>query len=354
MANIQKALQTLDLPEHFAPYDGQIQTRIQRGCWVFENVEFVAGKQVISYSIEFYENAPQPFGLYPLNYIAGLLYHGNFTDSGLTEKGHHLSKPAQFVKHESPSGLAGQTVYYVEENVYITESGIDFYYEPFETTWKGVADSMIDPMMRVGYKARLISRDASGKITVKWQSRSAITPKKRLRRAEFLELCGLSMEEIIYKMRWTYNLVKTNPETHINNIAMDLERPTDSTVKASVYINGENTQTFNYKTLINSFGKKYDGYMFMYRLYNGPGLYTTDNVYGSTINIPINPAQDTKINVKAGTVNNFDIKTKTLTFNPDLEEVAELLAYMEFLPAGGKNENTGRMLNLENGSEYLF
>jgi hypothetical protein len=354
MANLQKSLEILGLPEHFGQFDGQIQTRITRGCWVYENTESVNGKFTTYYTVEFYENAPQLFGMYTLNYVANLIYSAGFSDEGETDRGQRLNKPSSFVLHESPSGMAGQTVYYVDENVYITQDKLDFCFEPYETAWKGVADPMIDPMMRVGYKARLITRDASGNPVVKWQSRSAITPKRRLRRAEFLELCGLTMEEVIFKMRHTFNIVKTDPNTHINSVAVDIERPTETTVKSTVYINGENVQTFNYKTLINSFGQKYGGFIQMYRLYNGPQIFSGENVYGSTLNVTVDPAKDSTINVKAGTVNSYNATTKTLTFNPDLVDVAQLLAYMEFLPANGKNESAGRFLNLENGEETHY
>lgn len=354
MANLQKALQVLDLPEHFGAFDGQVQTRTVRGCWVYENTEIIKGKSTVYYTVEFYENQPQPFGLYVLNYVAGLMYSMNFTDVGATEKGHRLNRPSSFVKHESPSGMAGQTVYYVEQDVFVDENKIDFYFEPYETAWKGVADPMVDPMMRVGYKARYITRDAQGNPVIKWQSRAAITPKKRLRRAEFLELCGLTMEEVIYKMRYSYNIVKTSPDTHINSVAMDIEKPTETTVKSTVYINGESAQSFNYKNLINSFSQKYGGYIHMYRLYNGPTITSGDNVYGSTLNVNINPALDTTINVKASAVNSYTPGTKTITFNPELEDVAQVLAYMEFLPANGKNESAGRFLNLETNEETYY
>ena len=112
--------------------------------------------------------------------------------------------------------------------------------------------------------------------------------------------------------------------------------------------------TFDYKKLINSFGKTYDGYMYMYRLMNGAGQTTTDNVYGSTLNIPLTPGNDSTINLQAGSTNAYNIATKTLTYNPDLTHDASVIAYMEFLPAGGKNENCGKQLSLETGIETLF
>lgn len=354
MANIQKALEVLGLPEHFAPYDGQVQTRIMRNCTVYENSETVNGKRTVYYTAEFTQTAPEPFGMYPLNYIAGNLFHSGFQDEGPIDGGGWLLySPSKFVTHQAPSSLAGQSVYYCENKIELYEDRIELLWEPFETVVNGLADPMTDPIMRVQYKARLISRDASGNPVIKWTSRYAITPKKRLRKSEFLAMAGLTMDEVIYKMRWTFNLVKVDPKTHITNIAMDIEQPEPNKAKAVFYINGENAQTFNYKTLINSFGKTYGGYLFQYRLYNGPGS-QIDNMYGSTLDIPLNPLTDSTIKLEAGTVNAYDSKTKTLTFNPDLTAVAKLLAYMEFLPAQGKNENVGKMLNLENGEESFY
>jgi hypothetical protein len=52
--------------------------------------------------------------------------------------------------------------------------------------------------------------------------------------------------------------------------------------------------------------------------------------------------------------NVYDALDKTLTYNPALQEQAALIAYMEFLPANGKNENCGKLLNLETGVEVIF
>jgi hypothetical protein len=348
MANIEKTLEVLGLHDHFARFDGQVQTRVTRSITVYEITDTTGPLPVNRYEVEFRDGIAAPFGLYPLNYIAGMLHHGNYTDAGETPQGYLLHRPSVWVVHPEMSGLAGQNVYYVDGKLLLNEDRIEQMFEPYETTLNGVALDMNDPVMRVQYKARIVK---AGKVV--WTSRFAITPKKRLRRSEFLSLCGLTMDEVIYKSRWTYNIVKTNPATHINNIAMDIER-TGNQVKSTAYINGEPSNSFNYKTLINSFGKTYSGFMQMYRLYNGPGLNVTDNVYGSTLNIGLDPAKDTTINIQAGTVNAFDAKTKTLTFNPDLKESAELLAYMEFLPAQGKNENIGQSINLETGEEKLF
>lgn len=354
MINTQKALEVLGLPPEMEAYNGQIQSRIYRMCTVYECSDFSTGKQVISYQIEFSEPAPVAFGLYPFNFAAGAIYHMGHSVVGMTPKGYQLHKPSKWVVHPPESGMAGQNVYYVEENMYFTPTTVEQTFEPYETAIGLVAEDMVDPLMRVQYKARLYGKDSAGKTVLKWQSKYAITPKRRLRRTEFLQLAKLTIEEVIWKMRVTYNIVPVKGETHITSIAMDIDKPTGTSMNSTVYINGVDANTFNYKALINSFGKTYDGYLYIYRLMNGPGSITVDNVYGSTLNIPLIAGQDSTIQLKVGSVNQYDSATKTLTYNPDLVTEASVIAYMEFLPAGGKNENCGKEISLETGIEKLF
>jgi hypothetical protein len=356
MINISKALEVLGLPQEMEAYNGQVQTRVMRGITVYENYDSTSGKMVIYYTVEFNTPAPVAFGLYPFNFAANSIYHMGHQVLGQTPRGFTLKRPSTWVVHPAISGLAGQNVYYVESNIYFTPTTIEQTYEPYETVVNGVADDMKDPMIRCQYKARLWGRDTTGTKVVKWESKYAITPKKKLRRAEFLKLIpNKTMDDVIWESRVTYNIVPVKGETHITSIAMDIDKPTNNTLNSTVYINGVDAKTFDYKKLINSFGKLYDGYMQMYRLNNGPSTtITTDNVYGSTLNIGCNPNEDNAITIAAGSTNSYNIINKTLTYNPDLTEEAKLIAYMEFLPAGGKNENCGKEISLETGIEKLF
>jgi hypothetical protein len=136
---------------------------------------------------------------------------------------------------------------------------------------------------------------------------------------------------------------------------MDIEQLPLNMQKSVVYVNGQDAQTFEYQRLENSFGKKYEGYMWMWRLHNGPRIGgSTDNVYGSTLNIPLSPTQDSTITVEPGVSNVYDAEDLTLTYDPNLREQASIIAYMEFLPANGKNESCGKWLNLETGVELIF
>jgi len=355
MSNIQKALEVLDLPQEFAQYDGQIQTRTQRQAWIYEVTDITSSPTRVYYTMEIAPDKNELFGMYPLNYLANVIHQMGFVYEGQDDNGVAImTKPAAFVKHEAPSGLAGQTVYYVWTQVKASEEGIDFIAEPYETTWKGVADDMKDPMIRIGYKARLVKKGSDGKPMVAWTSKYAINPKRRIRRAEFMQMINMSMEDFMYQTRWTWNRVATDPATHINNIAMDVEPLEGGKLKSVFYINGQDAQTFDYKKLITSFNKTYSGYIWMWRLYNGVDPKIADNAYGSTLNIGIDPMADSTITLVSGKTNGWDAKTKTLTYNPDLTTEAQILAYMEFLPATGKNECVGRMYSLEQDHEFIW
>jgi len=307
-----KSLDLLGLPQELAPFEGQIQTRVTRSIRIYENNDFTSGKQVVYYTAEIGPEVTSLFGAYPFNLAAGYIYHGAFSPMGQRPEGYVLFKPSTWVRHEAPSGLAGQNVYYVQSKVTFahTMQGavMDFEFEPYETTWQGKAEDMKDPMIRAAYYARVITKGADGKPRVSWTSRNVITPKRRLRR-----------------------------------------------YKSVVYVNGQDVLDFDYRALTNSFGKKYEGFMWMWRLHNGPRIGgTTDNVYGSTLNIPLAPDVDSTITVEPGVSNVYDTIEKTLVYNPNLQEQATLLCYMEFLPANGKNEGTGKTYNLETGEERLF
>jgi hypothetical protein len=353
------ALQLLGLPEEMAQFEGQIQTRTQRNYRVYEVSDFSSGPMKIYYVAELQPDSVSAFGMYPLNYANMLLYNGGFSLVGDTPQGYVLRNPSKWIRHEAPSGMAGQNVYYCEAKVTYSHNAtgavVDFELEPYETAVQGKAEDMKDPLIRVGYFARVITKGADGKPRISWQSRAAITPKRRLRRAEFLKLVNMNIEQYIYQTRTSFNIVKVSPSTHITSIAMDIDRQADGKTKSTVYINGKDTRTTPYQSLINSFGQKYSGFIQMYRLYNGPrAVMIGDNVYGSTIDININSQGDSTITVQAGSVNEYDSVDKVLTYNPSLQETAGLLAYMEFLPATGKNESIGKWLNLETGEESYY
>ena len=351
-----KALEILGLPESFARFEGRITTLTTRPHRIIENYDTSSGSLKIYYTLEKLPEVTSLFGLYPFNYLANSIYHMGFNIESEGPEGAVLMNPGKWVTHPAISGLAGQNVYYVTQKINVTETGIDFSFEPYETVVNGIAEDMKNPLIRIPYHARTIVKGTDGKPKIMWTSRYPVTPKKRFRRDDFVKTFNVTMDAHINNTRQTWNIEKCDNSKFITSIGMDIEtNPFNSDLKSVVYINGVDASTFNYKTLVNSFGKTYDGFMWQWRLMNGPrvGTFTTDNVYGSTLNIPITGANST-IQVESGSANAYNDATRTLTYNPNLTEEATVIAYMEFLPAGGKNENCGRQLNLETGIERLF
>jgi hypothetical protein len=352
------ALQQLGLPPELAPYEGQVQTRTTYGLRVYEIYDYTGKSMVIRYEVEKMNGSTQAFGMYPFNYASNLLYNFGHTITAADDTQVVFDKPSSWVLHEPPSGLAGQRVYYCKtsvkyRNVDAQTAAIDFMTEPYETVVNGKAEDMKDPLIRAQYLARIVKLGADGKPYTVWTSKYAITPKRRLRRAEFMKLSGMTEQDLMFHSRTQWNIVKVSNTTHITSIAMDIEQPQAGQLKSVVYINGQDARTFNYQALVNSFGQKYTGYLWLWRLYNGPRIGgTTDNVYGSTLNAPIN--NDGTLKVVAGSTNSYDAATHTLTFNPSLTEEAKIIAYMEFMPANGKNENVGKEYSLETGIEKYF
>ena len=325
---------------------------------MYEIYDYTGKTMVIRYEVALMPPTTTLFGMYPFNYANNLLYAYGYTITSLTPEKIRFSKPSKWVLHQPPSGLAGQNVYYTASQcdfrqIDANSAAIDFMFEPYETVVNGVAEDMKDPIIQAQYLARIVKLDATGKPYTVWTSKYAITPKRKLRKAEFMKISGMSEQDLMYNNRTTWNIVKVPNTTHITSIAMDIEQPASNQLKSVVYINGQDVRTFNYKSLINSFGKTYDGFLWLWRLYNGPRIGgTTDNVYGSTLNAPID--NDGTLNIATGSVNTYDSATHTMTFNPSLTDEAKVIAYMEFMPAGGKNENCGKEYSLETGIEKYF
>lgn len=360
MTNTEKALDLLGLPQDMLPFNGQIQTKTTRQLRIYEVHDFTSGKEVIRYEAEFQQPTTVLFGMYPFNLLAGYIYHNNFVVQGQTPNGYILNKDSKWVMHSAPSSLAGQNVYYCRQQVKINPQpngyAMDLLFEPWSTVTNGVANDMVNPPIGsgIGVWARVVTKGADGKPKVSWTSRYAVTPKKPILKSDVLAMTKLSEDELMEKLKWTFNIVSVNPDTHMTSIAMDIEPLGANKYKSVVYINGKDAKSFDYRYLTTSFNKKPEGFMWMWRLYNGARENQTDNAYGSTLNIGLGENEDSTITVIPGTTNVWDAKNRVLTYDVDRVEQAQILAYMEFLPAGGKNENVGKSFNLETLEESLY
>jgi hypothetical protein len=362
MTDTQKALDLLGLPQDMLPFNGQVQTKSMRMLRIYEVYDYTNGKPVLRYEAEFQQPTTQLFGAYPFNLLASYVYHSGFNIIGQDGDTYKLDKPGKWIMHTAPSSLAGQNVYYSKQQIRIKEQpngyAMDLLYEPWSTTINNnmTASDMKNPEIGsgIGVFGKIVKKGMDGKPYTAWTSRYAIKPKKPILKSDVLALTKLTEDEIMEHLKWTFNIVSVSPITHITSIAMDIEQLGNDQYKSVFYINGKDAKTYDYRYLTTSFGQKSQGYMWQWRLYNGNNPAIVDNAYGSTINIGLNENEDSTITVKAGNINQWDAKTRVMTYDVTRPEQAEILAYMEFLPAGGKNENIGQSFNLETQVESLF
>jgi hypothetical protein len=362
MTDTEKALELLGLPQDMLPFNGQVQTKSMRILRIYEVYDYTSGKQVIRYEAEFQPPTTQLFGAYPFNLLAGYVYHSGYQIIGQEGDAYKLDKPGKWVMHSAPSSLAGQNVYYSHQQIKIKAQpngyAMDLLFEPWSTTTNGntIASDMVDPELGsgIGVWAKIVKKDADGKVYTAWTSRYSIKPKKTIRKSDVLALTKLTEEEIMERLKWTFNIVTVDTSKFMTSIAMDIEQLGNDKYKSVFYINGKDAKTFDYRYLTTSFNQKPKGYMWQWRLYNGNNPAIIDNAYGSTINIGLNENEDSTITVQAGNLNQWDAKTRVLTYDVTRPEQAEILAYIEFLPAGGKNENIGQSFNLETQVESLY
>jgi hypothetical protein len=96
-----------------------------------------------------------------------------------------------------------------------------------------------------------------------------------------------------------------------------------------------------------SYGKLFPNFIFRWMLYNGQNNSMTT---GATWLKQYSASENNTIIVNSGET--FNVNGNEVTFNNN--SPAELIAYMECLPAQGKNENTGALVDLKTGLEKLW
>jgi len=353
MANTQKAIELLGIPEECSIYEGQIQTKTSRSLRVYEVSDFTAGRKKVYYEYEFVEKN-ELFGAYPFNLISNYLYSFGHTPENFEGSTFTTIRPASsFTVNVGP--MIGKTYHSGWQKTKISPNdkggySFDIYTEPWmNTNTDGTPADMTNPFPLPGtcakYARSKTKSSTTGEIKI-WTSRYPVT--QTLRKSDILGLINLSEEEYASKVGWTFNIVTVSNKTHITSIAMDVVDVDLNKKKGIFYINGEDTQSVSASGLITSFNKTNPGYIFQWRLYNGD----EQGAYGCTLVAPFTQTQDNTINIAVGSTNSWNATTKTITYNFARPEVAKILAYAEFLPAQGKNECIGRMYNLETGEEY--
>jgi hypothetical protein len=352
MSNTQKAIEILAIPQECSSFEGQVQTKTTRVLKIYEVADFTSGKKQMYYEFEFSEKN-ELFGAYPFNLISNYLYYYAHNIVEIREGYMETLKPSStFTINAGP--MSGKTYYNGWQKTKISPNtkgngySFDVITEPWvNTNPDGTPADMTNPLPLPGtcFKyARTKTKTSTGAISI-WTSKYPVT--QNLRRSDILNIIKMTELEYSSKVSLTFNIVSVSNKTHITSMCMDVVDIDTNKKKGIFYINGEDTQTVSPSGLVTSYGKSYPGYIFQWRLYNGD----EQGVYGCTLYKQFAPSEDNTITIIPGGTNSYDATTKTLSYNVSRPEVAKVLAYAEFLPAQGKNENIGRMYNLETSEE---
>lgn len=356
--NTQKALELLELPSELASYEGQITTKTNRKLVVTEVNDFRSGKRVVSYKWDIV-TYNELFGQYVFNAISN--QNKSF---GLDFIGFNSDKITMFRPYTESTvtvgPYAGQTYWHDEEKVEITQSGYDLILRPYLNTSSGAfkyafdgtptpprglpthyATAPTNPAL-FGYRFQSITNGPNGqpKITT-----GAILSRTFVR-GQIEKMTGLTTKEIAYQVRTSFNRVAVDNITHITSMAVDIEENAGK-YSGVLYLNGEKHNTINAASMTTCYGKLWPSFVFDWRLYNdAPPAGTTT---GASAQFRFQASDDNTIEIVGGTSDHYDSVNKVLTYNAENPNLAKVIAYVECLPAQGKNENVGRVFYPEIG-----
>ena len=341
--SIQKALELLQLPDECARYEGQIQTRTNRALIVEETHDFTVSPKSVSVKT-YVSTTSELFGAYTLNLLSNYLHAYGHDIVSIDENMIVTTKPRE-------TGTGGHWFPWQKVELYSNETGHSF--DVISDVGLNVdpitklPSDPASPPVRPGVFFRIqktITRSSSGTIRT-WTSKRQFV---RWSLEQLKAITGMTEEQIAFNTRMTFNSVVVDPQTHVTSIAMDIEKVSDNQIKGIFHINGEPATGSPNK--IASYGKICPSFAFRWNLYNQPGT----NAYGASATAGFNASQDNTITLVPGTVDSYNPETKVITYNSQLENDPMIVAYAEFLPAQGKNENAGRSYFVETGMEDIW
>jgi hypothetical protein len=340
----QKALELLQLPDECQQFEGQIQSKTSRFLIVEETHDFTVSPRKISTRV-YVSSSTELFGAYTFNMISNYIHsygHGMpvFNGSVMT-----TNKPRVY-------GDNGRWMPWQMVELYPSESGGGHSFDVISdigmnVNTDGTPSNPDNPFVRGGVFYRVqksITRSSDG-TTKTW------TSKKQFVRWTVGQLCsvtGMTAEEISYNTRVTFNSVSVSPETHVTSISMDIETLPDNKIRGVFHINGEPATGAPGK--VASYGKSCPSFVFRWNLYNEAGR----TPYGSSVTASFTSDEDNTVSIVAGAKDMYDPIKRELMFNQSLETNAQVVAYAEFLPAQGKNENAGMVYGLETGIKDIW
>jgi hypothetical protein len=353
MENKQKALELLNIPSEFEEVNGQVNTVTDNIIIIEKTFDFLrkgasdavkpenisikitTGSQVVLNSDMINTIDPLKtksislFGAYSYNMIANYIHGFNYQHIPGTKT--LVKDNRSFVCEPTSDGWDLKTL----NNPFIASS------------------DKVNPTL-MGGTFIVLNRIISGQKSVKADGTVTIIKENitvnRHRRATVtkneLESWGFDFNEIQNATAKVFNVKTVNPSTHVTSMAMDVEL-TDNSYKGVVYINGVKFNEIPYTSLMASYGKLFPNFIFRWMLYNGQNNSMTT---GATWLKQYSASENNTIIVNSGET--FNVNGNEVTFNNN--SPAELIAYMECLPAQGKNENTGALVDLKTGLEKLW
>jgi hypothetical protein len=340
-----KAMQLLDLPSDVSVFEGQIQKKTTFSILWIETNDYRTGKKVTTNAFGTMSST-QAFGAYAFNLISNYIHAYSCTPIGWddTNDEYTLFKEA-FDKTITQGQFAGLTYHFPWQKAVLSksESKMIVLSDPFiYTNSDGTPTSATDPWILVQKQVKTITQ--SGTTT---GSRTAV----RIKASQFKSMSGWSDLETAINSRTEFPIVKLDATKFITSIAMDIEHLENNQFKGVFHVNGVPANTLPLSTMLTSYGKFCPSYVFQWRLYNSANA--TD-MYGATKTVSFTASASNVVTCVSGSTDGYDTTTKTFTYDANLPTSASLLAYAEFLPAQGKNENAGRIYNLETMTEKAW
>lgn len=343
--NPTKAMQLLDLPSDVSVFDGQINKKITFSILWTEINDFRTGKKVTTNEFATMSST-QAFGAYAFNLISNYIHAYGCMPIGWddTNDEYSMFKEA-FDKTITQGPFAGMTYHFPWQKAVLSksESKMIVLSDPFiYTNSDGTPTSASDPWILLQKQVKTITQ--SGTTT---GSRTAVRIKANL----FKSMSRWSDLETAINTRTEFPIVKVDTSKFITSIGMDIERPAENQYKGVFHVNGVPANTLSLSTMLTSYGKFCPSYVFQWRLYNSPNA---NDMYGATKTVSFTASAANTMTCVSGSADGYDTTTKTFTYDPNLPTSASILAYAEFLPAQGKNENVGRIFDLETRVEKTW
>ena len=367
MQNLEKALRLLNLPAEIGAINGQINKRTTKS--LIENCVMDFTKMVknpttgkfeptttYTYTVESTETL---FGMYAINLAA---MHIHSTDMEIVSMANNtftfykpykeftidtiLDSNGQLVNLPAGSGQKSW-VGWSEIKIVPTAKGYDYnlYYEQGFNSYFGV---------QYPHDENITWRSLLRKTYLKTSSTPNPTrftksyPKYTI--AELKKKTGFTDRQLAEAFGTTWHVEFKNHETHCLSIGSDIVIVDADTIKGEAYINGILSKDIPYTTLISSYFKPLPDFICRYKLYNDKFTTSGDNVYGTAWNRFFSSTQDTTLNLQKGDVVAYNATTNTLTYPPN----SRLVFDFEFLPAQGKNETIGAVIDLDTMTKEIW